>query len=323
MRDVFTSISCSILTQRFVLRRTTIPAAPEHREAIRLVIGYFLGCADRLTRVLGHDLDTSVVYAALAWENVRDFTLPVRGETAEQAEARLHGRTPISVYRLSQMIGMPYETTRRHVGRLSASGLCHRRGPGMIAPSLAQPQATRIAQDTWDATLALLHDLGDLGFTSPPPRVLSPFQTERRVARLSIRYFLSGLTAMTTALELDMLTALMFLAINRHNFQAELKGRELVDILPDDWRRPISTYLLAKQLGLSYETARRHMLKLLKAGLCVRVAEGLIIPGEVFTRPALVAASGQAWGVTVDFLENLADVGVTIVPPASGLVAAS
>lgn len=282
---------------------------------VRLAIGYFLGCSERLTRVLGHDLDTSVVYGALAWENVRDYTLPVQDESASDAEARLLVRTPLSIYRLSRVLGMPYETTRRHVGRLTASGLCARQGSGIVATTLAQAPAARIGSETWEATMVFLAELGTLGLRSPPPRVVSDLQTERRVARLSIEYFLAGLSTITRALDLDMLTALMFLAINRHNFQDALADQDFVDLLPDDRRRPISTYLLARQMGLVYETARRHLDKLQKAGLCVRIETGLVIPAEVLARPALATAGAEAWGVTLAFLEQLANVGVTISAP--------
>ncbi len=304
------------------MRQTPEPFMPQHRQAIRLTIAYFLGCANRLTRVLGHDLDTSVVYAAMAWENVREFTLPALGETEFQAVTRLQSRTPVNVLRLSQLIGMPYETTRRHVGRLTASGLAVRQGMGLVAPSLAAPQASRIAADTWAATLGLLSDLGELGFRNPRPKAISTFQVERRVARLSIRYFLDGLTTIRTALDVDMLSALMFLAINRHNFQSELVGGEPIDILPDERRQPISAYLLARQLGLPYETTRRHVGKLAKAGLCVRNDSGVIIPAAVVMRPELAEASREAWRVTREFLESLAEVGVAIADPAEDEVQA-
>lgn len=303
------------------MRQTPDPFVPEHRQAIRLAITYFLGCAERLTRVLGHDLDTSVVYAAMAWENVRAFTLPAPHETQDHAARRLQTRTPVSVLRLSQVIGMPYETTRRHVGHLTASGLCYRQGMGMVAPSLAAPQAARIAVDTMDATQALLRDLGALGFHSPRPKAASACQLERHVARLSIRCFLDGLTTIRSALEVDMLTALMFLAINRHNFLPELEGGDAPAVLPDERRRPISAYLLTRHLGLPYETTRRHIAKLSKAGLCVRNADGIIIPAAVIVRPELTQASREAWRVTREFLEDLAEIGVAISPPSGERIA--
>jgi len=297
------------------MRQTPDILMPEHRQAIRLAITYFLGCADRLTRVLGHDLDTCVVYAAMAWENVREFTLPPRDdETAERAVARLQTRAPVSIRRISQVIDMPYETTRRHVGQLTASGLCLRQGAGMVAPSLAAPQAARITSETWEATAWMLRELGALGFRNPPPRSAPRSQLERRVARLSIRYFLDGLATIRTALGVDMLTALIFLAINRHNFQSELDSGELAGVLPDGRRRPVSTYLLARQLRLPYETTRRHVAKLLSSGLCVRTEDGVIVPAEVISRPGLTEAGREAWRVTRQFTEDLSQLGVAVGP---------
>jgi DNA-binding transcriptional regulator YhcF (GntR family) len=54
------------------------------------------------------------------------------------------------------------------------------------------------------------------------------------------------------------------------------------EIPPDNLRKPVTVYALAKQLRLPYETARRHVQRLEDRGLCVRVArEGLIVPQAV------------------------------------------
>lgn len=51
--------------------------------------------------------------------------------------------------------------------------------------------------------------------------------------------------------------------------------------LPDDsLREPVSAYVIAKQLGLPYETVRRHVAKLITEGRCVRVGPraGIVVP---------------------------------------------
>lgn len=51
--------------------------------------------------------------------------------------------------------------------------------------------------------------------------------------------------------------------------------------LPDDSQRtPISAYAIAKQLGLPYETVRRHVVRLIDDKHCVRVGAkgGVIVP---------------------------------------------
>lgn len=51
--------------------------------------------------------------------------------------------------------------------------------------------------------------------------------------------------------------------------------------LPDDsLRTPVSAYAIAKQLGMPYETVRRHIARLIDEGRCIRVGErgGIIVP---------------------------------------------
>jgi DNA-binding transcriptional ArsR family regulator len=54
-------------------------------------------------------------------------------------------RRPISVCRIAQSLGLPYETVRRHVKRLHEASVCIRVGGGMIVPGafLDSPCAVR------------------------------------------------------------------------------------------------------------------------------------------------------------------------------------
>jgi predicted transcriptional regulator len=120
-----------------------------------------------------------------------------------------------------------------------------------------------------------------------------------------------------------MVTASIFLAISRANTQAVAVEAQktgvysaLEDIPPDDLRNPVSVYAVARQIGIPYETARRHVAKLCKAGLCVRTGEGLVIPGEVYRRPAMIKATVQTWRQALGFLADLAAVGVKAASPA-------
>jgi len=49
--------------------------------------------------------------------------------------------------------------------------------------------------------------------------------------------------------------------------------------------------VVAKVLGLTYETARRHVKRLVDDGLCLRLERGLLIPAEVLTRPEFMRAN--------------------------------
>jgi hypothetical protein len=56
-------------------------------------------------------------------------------------------RRPISIARLAESLGLPFETTRRHVQRLIDTGVCIRVEGGLIVPRavLEQPEAARAA----------------------------------------------------------------------------------------------------------------------------------------------------------------------------------
>ena len=56
-------------------------------------------------------------------------------------------RRPISIARLAESLGLPFETTRRHVQRLIDTGVCVRVEGGVIVPQsvLEQPDAARAA----------------------------------------------------------------------------------------------------------------------------------------------------------------------------------
>jgi DNA-binding IscR family transcriptional regulator len=159
-----------------------------------------------------------------------------------------------------------------------------------------------------------------------PPSV----DVRRHVVRLSGDQLLMTARLVSEAVDADMVTASIFLAISRAN-TLEI-GREsqrtfvytaLEDIPPDDLRRPVSVYAVAREINIPYETARRHVAKLIEAGLCVKTGEGLLIPSEIYRRPALLKAAVENWRQVLGFLRDLAAVGVEAqpqpTPPPPGL----
>jgi hypothetical protein len=106
--------------------------------------------------------------------------------------------------------------------------------------------------------------------------------------RLATEYFLRSMQLLVEFVDGDLVTALVFLAIvsaNVSHLNADGPDGPLHadsdDVPPDEARKPVSVMALSGSLGLPYETARRHVAKLLKSGQCVRVAGGLIVPAKV------------------------------------------
>lgn len=145
----------------------------------------------------------------------------------------------------------------------------------------------------------------------------------RHVARISGDQLLMTARLVAEAVDADMVTASIFLAISRANTKAiAVEGQRtgvysaLEDIPPDDLRNPVSVYAVAREMCVPYETARRHVAKLCKAGLCERTGEGLVIPGEVYRRPAMIKATVENWKQALGFLADLAAVGVEAASPS-------
>ena len=106
--------------------------------------------------------------------------------------------------------------------------------------------------------------------------------------RLATEYFLRSMQLLVEFVDGDLVTALVFLAIvsaNVSHLNADGPDgpphADTDDVPPDEARKPVSVLALSGSLDLPYETARRHVAKLLKSGQCVRVAGGLIVPAKV------------------------------------------
>lgn len=97
-------------------------------------------------------------------------------------------------------------------------------------------------------------------------------------ARVSVDYYLATARLVGDLVPGDPLTALVFLTIVSRMF----KAREAK--VGAAKRGAVTVYAVAKDLGLSYETVRRHVKRLVETGLCERDLQGLRISARVFAR---------------------------------------
>jgi hypothetical protein len=104
----------------------------------------------------------------------------------------------------------------------------------------------------------------------------------------------------------------------------------------DHERRPVSINAIARSFSLPYETTRRAVSHLIKAGLCARVAGGLIVPACVLQsqmlKPATEGVSAAVHmalarlsfiGFDFDIMAQMADPGALGAPAASGICGAA
>ena len=114
------------------------PGAEAVRAAVRLSDEYLLRTVRLISDLADGELLTAIVFRAVVAGNIGYLD-------ANPAEAAAysgldspppdHLRRPVSVLSLAGSLGLPYETTRRHVGKLLAAGRCQAVKGGVIAPA--------------------------------------------------------------------------------------------------------------------------------------------------------------------------------------------
>lgn len=233
-------------------------------------------------------------------------------------------RLPVSAYALARDLRLPYETLRRHVMKLKAAGLCISVADGLIVPRevFARPEAENATRDNMREVVALVAEAARVGVVArdraPPANPPANPDVSLQVARLASDYFVEAMRLVAKSLELDILSALVFLTISQHNTEKVRRDLHLAttyaglaEIPPDDIRAPATAYFVSRFLHLPYETARRAGLRLVEFGLAERSETGaFVVPSQVFARPEMVAAFAAFAKLTMGFLDDLADYGV-------------
>ena len=139
----------------------------------------------------------------------------------------------------------------------------------------------------------------------------------RAALRLNAEYMLRNVEVVSEAAEGDLMGGLIFAAIMQANVRpisndpklGKAYG-QLDTIPPDEMRWPVSVNALAESLKIPYETTRRHVNKLIKDGVCVKVANrGVIVPARVVGSPPMLKAAFQQYSHLMHFLGQLKDLG--------------
>lgn len=140
----------------------------------------------------------------------------------------------------------------------------------------------------------------------------------RQTYRLGSNYVLHAARMVAQAIDRDMITTLVFLAISRANVSAFTATAEaattyggLLEVPPDDVRVPVTIYRVARELSLPYETTRRHVSKLKVAGLCIVVDGGLIVPQSAYQSLGFLRAVEQNVALASALVLELGRFGVT------------
>lgn len=106
------------------------------RAAVRLGSDYLL----RSLQMLGELFDGQVLTALISLAIVQANTTHLEGSGAYRDLEDLppdHVRRPVSVLAIANSLGLPYETTRRHIEKMIQSGQATRVDGGVIVPRAA------------------------------------------------------------------------------------------------------------------------------------------------------------------------------------------
>lgn len=151
------------------LPRSTVGLAGQQapiRPVARLASDYVLRVVEIILEAVG-DLAEGVVLLEVFRANVEDLPNTVRGHEglAPQDFVDDAQRKPIRINAVSQRIGLPSETTRRHVMSLAERGYLQRTPAGFITPgeALARPALVRFMSENLTNLQRMFAGLSQLG----------------------------------------------------------------------------------------------------------------------------------------------------------------
>ncbi len=143
----------------------------------------------------------------------------------------------------------------------------------------------------------------------------------RAILRVGNEFFLRSIDGIVAAQDNDLIAALIFTALWIGNVRhithsaANTRFGSMDDLPPDAMRRPVSVQTLANTLRIPYETVRRYVQAMIKAGHCVRVGKrGLIVPAAVHNQPHRRRALQEGLQSLLRFLGDLKQVGFEFAP---------
>ena len=113
------------------------------RLAARLSADYMLRSLKMIGELAQGELLTGLVNLALVQANVAHLDRASAGFTGLDSVPPDELRRPVSVLALSASIGLPYETTRRHVAKMVKTGQCLRVKGGVIVPAAVVEEDAR------------------------------------------------------------------------------------------------------------------------------------------------------------------------------------
>jgi DNA-binding Lrp family transcriptional regulator len=258
-------------------------------EAIMRLTGRLV--LDHVTAVrFGFDLLDALIFSTITQANVdpitRDPELQLRYATYDHPPPD-HLRRPISINAVAQSLGIPFETIRRRVVKMSVLRLYKASKLGVISPApMLRNRRNRMVQESAYRQAQTLHaelDRGGWGEAYPEVAPWTGPEPLRLVARVTGEYLLRLVHLLMDETG-DPLGATVWLAIFCDNVAVRDRGGDRA--IPGG-QTPMSTAALARRLRLSTETVRRRIQTLVAQGLCVQSGATAVVDASVLARPGV------------------------------------
>ncbi|MBV9044312.1 MAG: hypothetical protein JO294_04250 [Alphaproteobacteria bacterium] len=311
--------------------------APVVRDSSRIAsagLAFYLRSIRAMARLTENDLTATIVFNAMWAAN----TSEIAGTALTHQYRELDNlppdslRRPITVLALSNSLHMPYETVRRHVRILSQSGSCvsvPRKGWYVPAHALGRSQMLAELAALWPSLLKFVDDLRGFGFDFAPvrhrlPQTVPCVPTDepppniRPMVRVAMDFVLRCVEMMGILHERDFLAGLVFAAVwARHVLEGGANAR--ASTAGSSWTRtePIAASVIAKDLGLPYETIRRAVLRLASAGHLEREEGGVVMSASELESGRIAWALAQLCQQVARFVGGLHKAGFSFETCAS------
>ena len=315
--------------------QSTAPVEPEDAAIVRIVTRlsseYVLRAFQLLIDAFG-DIRAGLLVQVINTANIAALAHTDEGRRAAGPDGVFpdEARRPISIARLADSAGLPFESARRIVHRLIDAGICIRVEGGVIVPRVTaeRPSVVRAATANVGYVRRFMHDLQAVGLDagvlparSHTAEVADPEAAVAGIAAaLSTEYILRALQLLTDTYG-DVragIVAQTIVTANTAHLDVRLgAGRRYAGIEetpPDEVRRPISVARLAESLGFPYETMRQHVRRLTDAGVCVRLGAGVVVPTAVLERPPAARSALANVGYVRKFMRDLSVAGLDSGP---------
>lgn len=137
------------------------------RAVARLSTDYLLRALRLLTDLQDGELLTAIVCQAILAANTSHLTQIGEADPRRAGLPSDDERKPISILALAGTLGLPFETTRRHVNKLIAARSCVRVKGGVIVPAraLSHPRFLEAAETNYAYVVHFVRSLRRAGLS--------------------------------------------------------------------------------------------------------------------------------------------------------------